>query len=417
MCEYILNGEVDEKLIDNAVLNILTLKFKIGLFENPYAMPEKSEEVHNEHAVSLSRKAEEQAIVMLENDGILPIDEKKINKVAVIGNNAKDSFLGDYIKFTDSCVSFYDGMVNRLGEDRVLYTKGCNSISGTDEMIAEAVEIAKQSDVVFLVLGDTAAEGGGVAGDGVDDKEVTCAEGYDMHTLSLMPSQNRLFNSITALGKPVVFVLYSGRAMALEEESKKVNALLFSWGAGEQSGNAFANIIFGDVSPSAKLSISMPRSVGHIPCHYNYKVSARGSWYKKPGSVETPGRDYVLSSPNALYPFGYGLSYTEIKYSDLKAEKIGDGQIQVSVKVHNAGEYDICESVLLYTKALFSPVTPFVKQLKRFDKIELKKGETKVVKFVLNENDFTYIDENYKEAKLNGKHKILVGKLECDIDI
>lgn len=414
--EAVLSGKISEELIDNAVLNILTLKFKLGLFEYPYASEDSHLKLHTERAKALALKADEESVLLFKNDGILPLNEEKLGTVAVIGNNAKDSFLGDYIKFTKNCVSFYDGMINRLGKDRVLYAKGANSISGTDEMIEEAIEVAKKSDIVFLVLGDTAADGGGIAGNTIDDEEITCAEGYDRSDLGFTPSQQRLFDKITALNKPTVLVYYSGRASALEEDVKKVNAFLFSFGGGEQSGNAFANLIFGDKSPSAKLSISFPRSVGHIPCNYNYKASARGSFYKKPGSIDTPGRDYVLSSPNAWLSFGDGLSYTKLKYSDLKVKE-ENKNIVVSVNIENIGEYDIKESVLLYTKALYSPITPFVKQLKRFEKVLIKKGEKKTVTFNLTEGDFTYVDESYKTRILRGTHKILIEELDAEIEI
>ena len=415
--EAIINGEIDIKLIDEAVLNILVLKLKVGLFENPYTDPERIKQMHSKQAVDLALRLDEESILLLENDGILPLDENKIGKVAVIGNNAKESTAGDYIDLTENCVDFYSGMVNRLGEERVLYAKGCNPISYTEEQILEAIKIAKESDVVFLVLGDQAAVGGGVAGAEAKNKEVTCGEGYDMHTLELPPSQRRLFDEITRLNKPTVLVLYAGRPYTLEQDMNKINAFMFSFGGGEQSGNAFANLIFGDKSPSAKLSISFPKSVGHLPCYYNYKQSARGTLYGRHGSVENPGRDYVLSSPNAWYPFGYGLSYTTLNYSDLSAQKKENGNVKVSVSVENTGNYDIYESVLLYVKALYAPVTPFVKRLRNFAKVYIKAGEKKTVEFILTQEDFTYVDLNFKTTVLNGQYKILIDKLECDIEI
>lgn len=412
----VLKGEIDEKLIDEAVLNILVLKLKLGLFENPYTDHERIKQMHSEKAVDLALRLDEESILLLENDGILPLDEKKIGKVAVIGNNGKESSPGDYIDLTENCVDFYSGMVNRLGEERVLYAKGCNPISYTEEMITKAVETAKQADVVFLVLGDQAAVGGGVAGAAEKNKEITCGEGYDMHTLDLPPSQRRLFDEITKLNKPTILVLYAGRPYTLEQDINKVNAFMFSFGGGEQSGNAFANLIFGDKSPSAKLSVSFPKSVGHIPCYYNYKPSARGTLYGRHGSVENPGRDYVLSSPNAWYPFGYGLSYTKLEYSNLTAEKLENGKVKVKVEVENTGDYDIYESVLLFVKALYAPVTPFVKRLRNFTKVYLKAGEKKTVEFTLTEEDFTYVDLNFKTTVLYGKHKILIDKLECDLE-
>ena len=413
----IISGEIDEKLVNEAVLNILTLKFQLGLFENPYTDPERIKEMHSKKNIDLALKLDEVSIVLLKNDGILPIDEKKLGKVAVIGNNAKDSFLGDYIDPTENCVDFYSGMVERLGKDKVLYAKGCNPISYTEEEITEAKEIAEKADVIFLVLGDQSALGGGVAGAEAKNNEVTCGEGYDMHTLDFPPSQRRLFDEITKLGKPVVLVVYAGRPYTLEKDIEKVNGFMYSFGGGEQSGNAFANLIFGDKSPSAKLSVSFPKTVGHIPCYYNYKPSARGSLYKKHGSVENPGRDYVLSSPNAWYPFGYGLSYTEVVYSALNAEILENGNVKVSVDVENKGEYDINESVLLFLKAMYAPITPFVKRLRNFKKVYIKKGEKKTVTFYLTDEDFTYVDLNYKAVKLSGQYKIITQDLECDIQI
>ncbi len=409
------NGEIDESLIDRAVLNVLTLKFKVGLFENPYTDPERIKEMHSKKAVDLALRLDEESILLLENDGILPLDEKKIDKIAVIGNNAKDSFLGDYIDPTENCVDFYTGMVNRLGKERVLYAKGCNPVSYTQSEIDEALDTAKKADVVFLVLGDRATAGGGIAGAESQNREVTCGEGYDMHTLDFPPSQKKLFDAITAIGKPTVLILYAGRPYTLEKDVERVGAFMFSFGGGEQSGNAFANLIFGDKSPSARLSVSFPKTVGHIPCYYNYKPSARGSLYRKPGSIEAPGRDYVLSSPNAWYPFGYGLSYTKAEYSALSAQALKNGDIAVSVTVENKGNYDIAESVLLFLKALYAPITPFVKRLRKFEKVPLKAGEKKTLSFILGDEDFTYVDANYKAVKFEGRYKILIENLECDI--
>lgn len=415
--DAVRRGEVDEQLVDEAVLRVLTVKFQVGLFDNPYAIVEDFGKIHSEDAVELSRKMDEQSILLLENDGILPISEQKAGKVAIIGNNAKDTFMGDYITHEEHCISFYDGMVNRIGAENVLYARGCNPISGSDGMIAEAVEQAKKADTVFLVLGDSDGVGGGVPGINQESKtEITCSEGFDTHDLRLTKWQKKLFDAITVLQKPTVLVLYAGRAYAIPDEVKKVNAFLFSWGGGEQNGTAMARLIFGDVSPSAKLSVSFPQSVGHLPCYYNHKGSARGGWYNKPGSYEKPGMDYILSSPEPWYPFGYGLSYTKLVYSNLQAE-VHDSAVKVRVDVENKGDYEIDESVLLFASALSCPITPFVKQLKQFQKINLKCGEKKTVEFTLAENEFTYIDFDYQKKVCRGKHKLTVDQLACEIVI
>lgn len=410
------SGEIDVALIDEAVLRVLELKFKLGLFENPYADEEAKARMHEDSARDLALKLDEEAILLLKNDGILPLDEKKLGKVAVIGNNAKDSFLGDYVGKTRHCIDFYTGIASRLGEERVLYARGCSHITCTDEMIAEAVETAKEADVVFLVLGDSTDTGGGVGGGEFLNNEITFGEGYDTHDLSFLPSQKRLFDEIAKLGKPTVLVLYAGHPFTIKDEVERVSGYLFSWGGGEQSGVAFANLIFGDKTPSAKLSYSMPQSTGHLPCYYNHKVSARG-FYKRPGSDEAPGRDYVLASPDAWYPFGYGLSYTTVNYSDLSAEVLPDGKVKVEVTVENAGDYEIGENVLLFVKMLYCPVTPFVKKLRKFQKVRLLPGEKKCVSFTLSDEDFTYVDEQMQTVKNRGTHKILIGDLSATVEL
>lgn len=417
--EKILNGEVDVSLIDEAVLRILTMKFKLGLFENPYTIPEDIEKLHSDDAIELARKLDEESILLLENDGILPLDEKKVGKVAVIGNNAADLFMGDYVTPNDRCVSFYDGMVNRLGSENVLYARGTYSVLGTDEMREHAVSVAKEADTIFLVLGDSATVGGGAnGGAGNDDSNlenhITTGEAFDRAELDLTPNQKKLFDAVIALRKPTILVVYGGRPYSIKAESDKANAYLFCWGGGEQNGNAFANLIFGDKTPSAKLSVSFPQTVGHIPCYYNHKPSSRG-FYKKHGSPEAPGRDYVLSSPAPLYPFGYGLSYTKLKYSDLSAEKDANGNVKVSICVENLGDYDIYESVLLYVRALYCPVTPFVKRLRKFTKVQIKRGEKVRVDFTLTDEDFTYIDFDMTTAVHKGKHRIMVEDLSVEI--
>lgn len=410
------NGEIDIALIDDAVLRILTLKFKLGLFENPYNNHELLEEMHSDEAVALARRLDEQSILLLKNDGILPLNEKKCGKVAVIGNNAFESFKGDYIAHTDNYIDFLNGMKMRLGEERVLYAKGCDPIIPNAELLNEAIEVAKKSDIVFLALGDEAVEGGGIGGGRFKNTQITCGEGYDTTDLNFPPAQKQLFDEIVKLQKPIVLIMYAGRPFTIKNEVEKVNAYMHSFGAGEQSGVAFANLIFGDITPSAKLSVSFPQSAGHLPCYYNHKISARGNLYQMPGSLEKPGRDYITSTPDAWLPFGYGLSYNEIKYSNLTAI-VNDNKVKVSVEVENCGKYEIDESVLLFVKMIYCPITPYVKKLRAFKKVNLKPNQKKTVSFILSEEDFTYIDENMQTTVNRGEHKIIIENLECEITI
>lgn len=411
------NGDIDMALLDEAVLRILKLKFRLGLFEDPYPQYEKLSEVHSPEAVELALKMDEESILLLENDGILPLDEKKVGKVAVIGNNACPTFMGDYTAGNKHYVDFLSGIENRLGKENVLYARGCNPVTVNDEMIDKAVETAKKADTVFLVLGACAGEGGGVPGQEQEvKKEITDSEGYDLTTLDLLPSQRRLFDAVTALGKPCVLVMYSGRPQTLKEDVKKVNALLYSFGGGEQTGNAMANLIFGDKTPSAKLAISFPNETGSIPCYYNYKYSARG-FYKCPGTAEEPGQDYVTCSPDAWHSFGYGLSYTKLNYSNLKAEVLDNKEVAVSVDIENVGNYDICENVLVFIRTMYAPTTPFVKKLRAFKKVDIAIGEKVTVNFTLTPDDFTYIGLDMKKAYATGVQKIMIEDLECEITL
>ena len=413
--EQIRNGEFDVKYLDEAVLRILTLKFRLGLFEDPYCKRENFKDMRSDEKVKLALEMEEDGIVLLENDGILPLDEKKAGKVAVIGNNAVNTFRGDYTAGSRHTVSFLQGIKNRLGEDKVEYAQGCAPVHTTDELIAEAVETAKRCDTVLLVLGASSTVGGGIPGQDKATGVVTDGEGYDVHDLNLLPSQRRLFDAITALGKPTVLVFYSGRPYTLMEDVKKVNALLWDFGGGEQTGAAMANIIFGDKTPSGKLAVSFPQTVGHIPCYYNHKPTSKGFYHKR-GTLEQPGRDYVLSSPEPWYPFGYGLSYTKVEYSGLKAEVLDGGKVAVSFGVENKGNYEINESVLMYVRTVYCPVTPFVKKLRAFDKVMLKSGDKKTVSFTLTEEDFMYIDFDLTTAVSHGKQVIMVEDMEVEIE-
>jgi len=161
--------------------------------------------------------------------------------------------------------------------------------------------------------------------------------------------------------------------------------------------------------------MSFPQSVGHIPCYYNYKTSARGRFYWRHGSVEEPGRDYVISTPDPWYPFGYGLSYTTLNYSNLTAENLGDGKIKATVEIENVGDYDIYESVLLFVRTPKCPTTPFIKKLRKFKKVNIRKGEKVTVEFILGDEDFAYIDNDYKTQVQKGRHLLLVNDLECEI--
>lgn len=408
------NGEIDTEKIDRAVLRILRIKFRLGLFDNPYT--DRKAPFHTEKASLCSLRCAQESAVLLENNGILPLAD--IKKIAVVGPNADSAQLGDYTppEAAKRAVTLRAALEARLGKNRVLYERGCNIASGDDTMTEKAVAAAREAGICIAVLGDNSNYYGGIGwGDPEDIGTVTCGEGFDVSSLTLPEVQKRLLRALKAAGVPTVCILVTGRPYAIGEEAQLADALLEAWYPGEHGGTALADILFRDVCPSGRLPISFPRSAGHLPCFYNYKVSARG-FYKQPGSPEKAGRDYVFDSPAALYPFGYGLSYTVFSYSNIKAEINGTDAI-VSVSVANTGQRAGAEAVLLFLSCHKSRITPFVKRLRGFEKIFLKPGESREITFELSAADFSFINEQYRQEVGYGKYTVMIGDNIIEIEI
>ena len=417
--EKVRKGEISEELVDKAVLNILKLKFKLGLFDGNAIWKRKP--IRTRKSVALARKAAEQSIVLLKNDCLLPLSMEKKQKIAVIGPNADRVQMGDYCSSVNFKfgVSPYKGLVNKLGEENVVYEIGCDiTRSFGTEYIERAITAAKDADVVVLALGDNSLfEAGGVGGV-VETREVlTDGEGFDVASLELMQCQKELFDKISALGKPLITVMYTGRPRVIVKEFEKSNAFIQAWYPGEQGGNALADILYGDVNPCGKLAVSLPRSDGNIPCYYNHHVSARGSLYRQPGSPEKPGRDYVFDKPGAFLPFGYGLSYTEYKYSNLQVKNLDDAKVEVRIVLENVGKRDGVETVLLFLRSIFSETVPYVKTLKAFKKVALKAGQKKTVKFILDKSAFEIVDRDYKKKVNYGEYFVMIDDLKVKFKI
>jgi beta-glucosidase len=312
-------GLVSMSDIDNAVVNILRLKFEMGLFENPYVDTIKaSQKVRNEKHIKLSREVARQGIVLLKNcNNILPL-KKDIGSIAVIGPNADNIYnqLGDYTapQERSNIVTVLDGIKNAVNEKTsVYYTKGCDIRDTTETNIQEAVDIANKSDVVILVVGGSSARdfkteyietGAATITGAVNEKisDMESGEGFDRSSLDLLGDQEKLISEIANTGKPLIVIYIQGRPLNMNNASEKAAALLSAWYPGQEGGNAVADILFGDYNPSGRLPVSVPRSVGQLPVYYSLGRQA----------------DYVEESSSPLYPFGYGLSYTNFEYSDLE---------------------------------------------------------------------------------------------------
>jgi len=234
--------------------------------------------------------------------------------------------------------------------------------------------------------------------------------------LELPDCQQKLLESACATGKPVILIMESGRPYAIRWAKDNVPAILQAWYPGEQGGYALADILFGDVDPSGRLPISFPRSVGHIPTHYNHKISARG-YYKKPGSLMNPGRDYVFETPKPLFAFGEGLSYTTFQYSDLQVQITGKTDALVTVNVENTGKRKGCEVVQLYISDKVCRVAPYVRRLRGFEKIWLDPGQKQQLMFTLGFEDFSFVNDQMELEVEPGEFVIRVGTEQVTIEL
>lgn len=413
-------GEIDIRLIDEAVRRILILKFRLGLFEQNGVDPVERKKLRSKAALDTALQGARESMVLLKNDGILPFN-KNVKKIALIGHSAATAQLGDYTVYPyalQNAITPKAAMEARFGSQNIIYAQGSRVCTGTEEMLKDAEDAVKKADVAVVILGDNSNFFGGI-GWGVSDdarEDVTSGEGFDVNDLSLPDAQIALFNRVKAVGKPVVLIVNSGRAHCFIKEFEAASAVLQMWYAGEQGATALAEILAGDINPSGKLTVSFPRSTGHIPCYYNHKPSARGIYFK-PGTVQNPGRDYVFDSSSAMFPFGYGLSYTTFEYSELSAKKKSGTDITVSVRIKNTGTYDGAESVLLFISPEFCPVSVPVKRLRAFKKIFLKSGETQEVCFELSAKDFSYVSEDMSMQINTGNHIICIGSQKCIVEI
>ena len=409
--EALQRGLVTETDIDKAVRHVLQLKYDLGLFENPYVDEALAEaEVGTERSAQLAKQVALESAVLLKNDGVLPFGEH-INKVAVIGPNADNQYnqLGDYTapQASNRIVTMLEG-IRAKGRAEVTYAKGCAIRDEAEANIEEAVCIAKAADVVVLVVGGSSARdfktsyeetGAAIVNNQISDMD--CGEGYDRSTLKLLGKQEELMQRIYATGKPVVTVYIQGRPLDMNLANEKSNALLTFWYPGMEGGSALADILWGDYNPAGRLPISIPRSVGQIPVYYSQPATG----------------DYVEESAKPLFPFGYGLSYTQFEYSDLQIEtpQKNDTLCKLTCTVKNIGPLDGDEVVQLYVRDEVATIAPASRLLKGFQKVYINKGETKQVTFYLTERDLSVYSKEKGWHFEAGEFTFMVGGSSEDI--
>jgi beta-glucosidase len=400
-------GKVSEATVDNAVRRVLAMKVQAGLFENPYVDAKAAaKKIATPDAIALARQAARESTVLLRNaDGLLPLDANGFKKMAVIGTHAKDTPIGGYSDEPGRVVSVLDSMqAEGKGKFDVAYAEGVRITEGrvwaqdsvtltpdavNDKLRAEAIEAAKNADVVVMVLGGNEA----LSREAWADNHLG-----DMETLDLVGPQDRLAKEIIALGKPVVVILLNGRPYSVNYLAGNAPALLEGWYLGEQTGPALADILFGRYNPGGKLPVSIARNVGQLPIYYNKKPTAR--------------RGYLFGDVSPLYPFGYGLSYTsfDIAAPVLGAPTIGiSDNVKVNVDVTNTGKRAGDEVVQLYIRDDESSVTRPVIELKRFQRVTLAPGEKKTVTFELKPADLAFYNVEMKRVVEPGTFTISSG--------
>ncbi|HSU57282.1 MAG TPA: glycoside hydrolase family 3 N-terminal domain-containing protein [Candidatus Dormibacteraeota bacterium] len=415
LVELVRKGVLKEKQLDDLIAPMLHWKFQMGLFDDPYVDPDEAARVvgcavHRDLALEAAR----QTITLLKNENQLaPLDASKLESIAVIGPNAHRMLLGGYSGLPKHNVTVLEGIKAKLGDGvKVLYSEGCRITEGgswqQDEVtpsdpvqdrrqIAEAVAVAKQAEVVVLAIGgneQTSREAWGLKHMG------------DRTSLDLIGLQDELVNAMVATGKPVIVLLFNGRPLSINNVAKNVPVIFECWYLGQESGRAVADALFGDINPSGKLPISIPRSVGHLPVYYNHKPSAR--------------RGYLWDDVSPLFPFGFGLSYTTFKFENTRLSKktiSRAGSTRVLVDVTNTGKRAGAEVAQLYIRDCVSSVARPVKELKGFQKVWLEAGEKKTVTLEISPEALAFYDVDMNYVVEPGVFEIMVGNSSRDSDL
>lgn len=413
--ELVEQGKMDESVINQAVARVLKVKFEMGLFENPYRNEGGKPQMRSEENKALARRMADESIVLLKNENnLLPLDADHLRSLAVIGPNADQVQFGDYSwsRSNEDGVTPLAGLRQLLGERvNIRYAKGCDLVTDDRSGFAEAVNAARSSDATLLFLGTASAS---LAR---DYSNVTSGEGFDQCDLNLTGVQQQLLEAVSATGKPVVLVLVTGKPISLPWAKEHVPAIVAQWYGGEAAGNAIADMLMGNTVPSGKTPISWPQSAGHLPCFYNHLPSDRG-FYHQPGAPNNPGRDYVSSSPDPLWAFGHGLSYTSFEYGEpiLPATQLlPTDTLTVGLDVRNTGSCDGKEVVQLYFNDVASTLATPVKQLKAFTKVEIPAGESRRVEMRVPVSEFAYYDMDMNLQVEPGEFDIMIGSSSDDI--
>ncbi|MBK7212823.1 MAG: beta-glucosidase BglX [Bacteroidales bacterium] len=413
LAQLVQDGKVPVALIDDAVRRILRKKFELGLFDDPYKFSNserETEALNNPEHAKTAREIAAKSIVLLKNENnLLPLS-KKLKTIAFIGPLVKavkqnKGFWDVEVPDTDSnfIVSQWEGLTDKLGKNtNLLYAEGCK-VQGEDRSgFEEAVNVAKQADVVILSIGELRDMSG---------------EARSRSNINIPGVQEELLKAILATGKPVVVLINAGRPLIFDYTAENATAILYTWWLGSEAGNAIADVLFGDVNPSAKITMTFPRSVGQIPIYYNHFNTGNPP---KDDNDRFYRSAYIDLSIYPKYEFGYGLSYTSFKYSNLqlskKKMKAGES-IQVSVTITNTGKYEGEEIVQLYLRDKAASVVRPVKELRDFKKLNLKAGESKTIQFIIDKEKLSFFNQQLQWVAEPGEFDLMIGASSRDIKL
>jgi len=400
--QLLRTGQVSQATIDEAVRRILRIKFRLGLFDHPYADESRERSViFSQKNLAAAREIAARSIVLLKNEReTLPLS-KSVKSIAVVGPLADDqedllgSWTGDG-KAADA-VTLLAGIKTKVPSAKINYAKGCEITGDSTQGFNEAVHVARESDVVIVAVGESAAMSG---------------EASSRASLDLPGKQMDLVKALQATGKPVIVVLMNGRPLTINWIAENAPAILETWFAGTQGGNAIADVLFGDVNPGGKLPVTFPRAVGQEPLYYNHMNTGR-----PPDANNKYTSKYLDVNWTPLYPFGYGLSYTQFRLSNLQinAQRIlPDGRLTVSVEVENTGQRTGDEVVQLYIRDVTASVTRSVKELKGFQRVTLRPGEQRRLEFTLTPELLGFYNREMRFVVEPGEFKVMAGTSSAD---
>lgn len=414
LAELVKEGKVSIDLIDDAVKRILRKKYELGLFDDPYRYSDEKraeKALNNPENRKAALEVAQKSIVLLKNDNqTLPIS-KSVKTIAFIGPMVKEykANMGFWsvelpeVNYDKWVVSQWDGLQNKVGKNtKLLYAKGCEVDGDNKDGFAEAVATAQQADVVILSIGERRDQSG---------------EAKSRSNLGLPGVQEDLVKAIQATGKPVVVLINAGRPLVFNWTADNVPAIVYTWWLGTEAGNAIANVLFGDYNPSGKLPMTFPREVGQVPIYYNHFSTGRPA---KDENATNYVSAYIDLKNSPKFPFGYGLSYTQFGYSDLKlsSTKIKSNEtIKVSFQLSNVGKVAGEEVVQLYLKDKFGSVVRPVLELRDFQKVKLNAGETKTIEFTIDKEKLSFYNDKLEWGAEPGDFELMIGTSSADIKL